>query len=78
MFHSYSYEALYTYFGLQMEIFLLETRKFCILHSQDTLGGEIFTLRVQSCNSAASKRANNKIGFRHPRLGAYVARDSEG
>lgn len=37
-----------------------------------------FALRLQSCNLAAPKRANNKIGFGHPCLGAYVARDSKG
>lgn len=45
---------------------------------QDAREGWISVLRLQSCNSAASKRANNKIGFGHPCRGAYVARDSEG
>lgn len=41
-------------------------------------GRNFSALRLQSCNSAAPKRANNKIGFGHPYLDAYVARDSKG
>lgn len=41
-------------------------------------GGRISASRLESCNSVAPKRANNKIGFGHPRPGAYVARDSKG
>lgn len=77
MLYFYSYEALHTYLNIKFEIFPHKTRESFTPYLRRKKAN-FSALRLQSCNSAAPKRANNKIGFGHPCLGAYVARDSKG